>query len=220
MAFAKKTFTPEQIETARRLYDDPQTPLQDVAASLQITRRTLDARIAEWGWPVRTAPPERNSSRARGASSGRPTKATGKARKRPNPKRPNPKRSNAEPKPAKPAKPNAGEHIDSASRPLRSREALAVRVQRVVERELDAIDSILGVLGAADSAEAERSARTLASLARALKEVMRLAAPEQASDPDEDDPVPRDLDEFRRELARRIEALAAEAEGQAAGDGG
>lgn len=49
MAFAKKTFTPEQVETARRLYDDPQTPLQDVAASLQITRRTLDARIAEWG---------------------------------------------------------------------------------------------------------------------------------------------------------------------------
>jgi hypothetical protein len=95
-----------------------------------------------------------------------------------------------------------------------------VRVQRVVERELDAIDSILSVLGAADSAEAERSARTLASLARALKEVMRLAAPEQAPDPDEDDPMPRDLDEFRRELARRIEALAAEAEGQAPGDGG
>ncbi len=88
------------------------------------------------------------------------------------------------------------------------------------ERELDAIDSILSVLGAADSAEAERSARTLASLARALKEVMRLAAPEQASDPDDDDPMPRDLDEFRRELARRIEALAAEAEGQAPGDGG
>ena len=215
MAFAKKTFTPEQIETARRLYDDPQTPLQDVAASLRITRRTLDARIVEWGWPVRTAPPERNSNRARGTSSRRATKADPKARKRPNRKRPN-----AEPKPAKPAKPNAGERIDSASWPLRSREALAVRVQRVVERELDAIDSILGVLGAADSAEAERSARTLASLARALKEVMRLAAPEQASDPDEDDPVPRDLDEFRRELARRIEALAAEAEGQAAGDGG
>lgn len=206
MAFAKKTFTPEQIETARRLYDDPQTPLQDIAALLQIARRTLDARIAEWGWPARTAPPERNSSRARGTSSGRATKASGKARKRPSPKR-----SSAKPEPTKPAKPNAGEHIDSASRPLRSREALAVRVQRVVERELDAIDSILGVLGAADSAEAERSARTLASLARALKEVMRLAAPEQASDPDEDDPVPRDLDEFRRELARRIEALAAEA---------
>ena len=219
MAFAKKTFTPEQIETARRLYDDPQTPLQDVAASLQITRRTLDARIAEWGWPARTAL-ERNSNRARGTSSGRTTKATRNANKRPNRKRPSPKRSGAEPEPAKPAKPNAGEHVDSASPPLRSRKALAVRVQRVVERELDAIDSILGVLGAADSAEAERSARTLASLARALKEVMRLAAPEQASDPDEDDPVPRDLDEFRRELARRIEALAAEAEGQAAGDGG
>jgi hypothetical protein len=121
MAFARKTFTPEQIDAARRLYDDPRTPLQDVAASLQITRRTLDARIAEWGWPARAAPPQRNSSRTRGTSSGRATKATRKARKRPRPKRPSLKRSDAKLKPTKPAKPNAGEHIDSASRPFRSR---------------------------------------------------------------------------------------------------
>jgi hypothetical protein len=147
----------------------------------------------------RAASPQ-NAGRTRSKSPGRRAKRTRTARKQP--------KSQAHPQP------------DAAKRPLRSREALAVRVQRVVERELDAIDSILSVLGAADSAEAERSARTLASLARALKEVMRLAAPEQASDPDEDDPMPRDLDEFRRELARRIEALAAEAEGQAPGDGG
>ncbi|MGZ8390142.1 MAG: hypothetical protein ACXWVL_06040 [Rhodoplanes sp.] len=95
-----------------------------------------------------------------------------------------------------------------------------MRVQRVVERELDAIDSVLSVLGVADSADAERSARTLASLARALTEVMRLTVPEQTPDPDEDDALPRDLDEFRRELARRIEALAAEAEAAAPGDSG
>ncbi len=199
MAFAKKTFTPEQIEAARLLYENPQTPLPEVAASLKITRRTLEARIAEWGWPPRAASP-RNGGRARSKSSGRVARQTHTARKQP--------KSKARPQP------------DAAKRPRSSRETLAVRVQRVVERELDAIDSILSVLGAADSAEAERSARTLASLARALKEVMRLAAPEQAPDPDEDDPMPRDLDEFRRELARRIEALAAEAEGQAPGDGG
>lgn len=200
MAFAKKTFTPEQIEAARVLYENPQTPLDEVAASLKITRRTLEARIAEWGWPLRTTSPQRNRGRARSKSSGRRAKRTSTARKQ--------------------SKPDARPRSDTTRRPVASREALAVRVQRVVERELDAIDSILSVLGAADSTEAERSARTLASLARALKEVMRLAAPEQATDPDEDDPMPRDLDEFRRELARRIEALAAEAEGQAPGDGG
>jgi len=200
MAFAKKTFTPEQIEAARVLYENPQTPLDEVAASLKITRRTLEARIAEWGWPLRTTSPQRNRGRARSKSYGRRAKRTSTARKQ--------------------SKPDARPRSDTTRRPVGSREALAVRVQRVVERELDAIDSILSVLGAADSTEAERSARTLASLARALKEVMRLAAPEQATDPDEDDPMPRDLDEFRRELARRIEALAAEAEGQAPGDGG
>ena len=200
MAFAKKTFTPEQIEAARVLYENPQTPLDEVAASLKITRRTLEARIAEWGWPPRATSPQRNRGRARSKSSGRRAKRTSTARKQ--------------------SKPDARPRSDTTRRPVASREALAVRVQRVVERELDAIDSILSVLGAADSTEAERSARTLASLARALKEVMRLAAPEQATDPDEDDPMPRDLDEFRRELARRIEALAAEAEGQAPGDGG
>jgi hypothetical protein len=91
----------------------------------------------------------------------------------------------------------------------------------VVERELDAIGQVLSVLGAADSAEAERSARTLASLARALKEVMRLTAPEQTPEADEDDDgAPRNLEDFRRELARRLEALAAGAEADAAGDGG
>jgi hypothetical protein len=55
MAFLKKTFTPEQTEAARRLYENSQTPLDEVAVSLGITRRTLNARIAEWDWPARAA---------------------------------------------------------------------------------------------------------------------------------------------------------------------
>ena len=118
MAFAKKTFTPEQIKAARLLYENLQTPLDEVAASLKITRRTLEARIAEWGWPPRVASP-RNGGRARNELSGRRAKRTRTARKQP--------KSKARPRP------------DTTRRPVGSREALAVRVQRVVERELDAI---------------------------------------------------------------------------------
>lgn len=205
MAFVKKTFTPEQIDAARRLYENPRTPVDDVAASLGITRCTLKSRIAEWGWPERgggaPARPAHKTGRSRKARPARRRRVTLKATQ---------KKPRAQPR----------TRLPSVAPPRTTPEALAARVQRVVERELDAIDSVLGVLGVADSADAERSARTLASLARALTEVMRLTAPEQTPDPDEDDAMPRDLDEFRRELARRIEALAADAEAAAPSDGG
>lgn len=203
MAFVKKTFTPEQIEAARRLYENPQTPVDDVAASLGIARGTLKSRIEEWGWPKRrTGPPVPPANKTRSSRRGpaRRRRITSKGKKE--------------------LRPQTRARSPSIAPVLTTPEALAVRVQRVVERELDAIDSVLSVLGVADSADAERSARTLASLARALTEVMRLTVPEQTPDPDEDDAMPRDLDEFRRELARRIEALAAEAEAAAPGDSG
>ena len=64
MAFAKKTFPLEQIAAARRLYEDGRTALDEVAASLGISKRTLAARIKEWGWPPRSAD---NPERGRGA---------------------------------------------------------------------------------------------------------------------------------------------------------
>ncbi len=205
MAFVKKTFTPEQIDAARRLYENHRTAVDDVAASLGITRGTLKSRIEEWGWPERRA-----------CAPARPATKTGRSRKAPPARRRRVTLEAAQKKPrAQPRPPSP-----SIAPPRTTPEALAARVQRVVERELDAIDSVLSVLGVADSADAERSARTLASLARALTEVMRLTAPEQTPDPDDDDAMPRDLDEFRRELARRIEALAADAEAAAPGDGG
>ena len=97
--------------------------------------------------------------------------------------------------------------------------ALADQLQRTVERELDAIATILAKLPAGDerAAQAERAARTLASLTRTLNEVARLrreqaeAAPAHgAQDPMADDnDMPRDIDDFRRELARRIDAFVA-----------
>lgn len=210
MAFEKKTFAPDAIANARRLYEHTKTPLGQVAAALGITRGTLAARIIEWGWTPRATAGSGAKRKTRRARSVRKTRACTSSTEKHKPS-------------LEPKSPRAAPRVpprDGDRRASPDPEALAARVQRVVERELDAIDRILGTIGAADAAEAERSARTLASLARALKEVMRLAAPDEPAEPDDDDPMPRDLDEFRRELARRLEALAAGGTAAPAGDGG
>jgi hypothetical protein len=59
----------------------------------------------------------------------------------------------------------------------------------------------------------------MASISRALREIATLVQPDEVKAPDDadDDPVPRDIDEFRNELARRIrgfiEARSAGADG-------
>jgi hypothetical protein len=85
------------------------------------------------------------------------------------------------------------------------------RVSTAIERELTQIERIVGGvrIKTAERTEAERRARTLASLARTLREVMQLRAGEEKKQ--DDDAVPRDISEFRRQLARRLEQLAAEA---------
>jgi len=63
---------------------------------------------------------------------------------------------------------------------------------------------------AAPTADAERSARTISILLRALKSLRELrgeAVPAEPIADDDDDDMPRDIDEFRRELARRINAF-------------
>jgi len=88
---------------------------------------------------------------------------------------------------------------------------LIERVTRAIERELSLIEVIVGSvrLKGHQRTEAERRARTLASLARTLGEVTRLRAGQEKVKAADDDAVPRDLDEFRRTLSRRLEQLVA-----------
>ncbi|HEX7884282.1 MAG TPA: hypothetical protein VF499_16265 [Afipia sp.] len=95
--------------------------------------------------------------------------------------------------------------------------SMVERVSDAIERELSKIEQIVGNplrIAPAQRIETESRARVLASLARTLKEVMRLREQEREddkADTADDDAVPRDLDEFRRELSRRLEGLVANA---------
>ena len=90
--------------------------------------------------------------------------------------------------------------------------ALLKRVSSDIERELTQIEIIIcgSHVPPRHRTEAERRARTLASLARTLREVMLLRDREEKNRED-DDTVPRDLDEFRRQLAQRLDELVADA---------
>jgi hypothetical protein len=106
--------------------------------------------------------------------------------------------------PAEQPRAEAGVSVEPSS--PEQRLAMALRIQRVVECEMDAMERILAVIRPSDQIEAEHGARTLAGISRALREIKALTEPEAVTPPDDtdDDPVPLDIDEFRNELARRI----------------
>jgi hypothetical protein len=109
-----------------------------------------------------------------------------------------------------------------------SLDAAADRIERLVLQEIETEEMRRAKLGALarPTAEAARTARTLAILAQTLHALRRLrpgaeAAPLQPPDDTNDDDPPRDIDEFRRELARRIDAfVASRPDGDPAGRGG
>jgi len=179
MVARKIEIAPEIIAEGKRLYEQTLTPLNDIAAVMGITRGTLAARIKEWGWSLR-----RPGSRGvdifhamRGAAA---ALATAQAPMR-----------------------GAADLVPVTDQ---QRMALAVSIYSVVESELAAADLILKAVKAASPDKAERSACTLASISRTVREIAALNQPTEVAPADEadDDPVPRDIDEFRYELARRI----------------
>jgi hypothetical protein len=191
MAPPKKPIAPELIAEGRRLYERTLTPTHDIASMMGISRSTFNNRLNDWGWTRRgvNSPAVDIARAVRGAGRRRRGYAGGRC-------------------------------TDRCGAPAQ-RLALAARIQGVVESQMDAIDRVLQALGPSEQGEAERTARTLASLARTLREIAALTQPDEGAPPDDtdDDPIPRDIDEFRNELARRIHGLI-EARQAGAGDAG
>ena len=171
---------PERIAEGKQLYELTLTPVPDIAAMMGVSRRTLERRIREWGWAARSAPRHVTDRALVATAPAVIAMRTG---------------------PAAPV----GDAMSAEARA-----ALAARILGIVHRGLDAVDRVLDKVGPADEGGTERCARTLAAVARTLQDMAAFAKPEaEATPPDEsdDDTIPRDIDEFRNELARRIHAL-------------
>ncbi len=96
------------------------------------------------------------------------------------------------------------------------------RIEHLVVQQIEAEEAARAQLGGKRRAAtaSERSARTLATLTQTLHALQRLRAgalPDQETLHDDD--LPRDIDEFRRDLARRIDAFVASRTDAADADG-
>lgn len=176
----------DPMPRAQRMYENGERR-QAIAVSLEMSEAALDALIRREGW--------RRKRRVKPAVDG------GTAR-----------REAGAPASADPGDGQSPATVQTGPEQL-PRADVAAAITRAVERELAAIDAVLAKLGAGpqDAGDAERTARTLASLARALKELKALdgGRDERSEGESERDDMPRDIDEFRRELARRMDALVA-----------
>ena len=112
-----------------------------------------------------------------------------------------------------PAKTPARKAVSRVKKNQSSDAAVIDRVWRAVERELNDIENIFHAGDVPQNhTDAERRVRTLAALSRTLNQIVKLRDQDRLRSGGkakhvDDDAIPRDLDEFRRELSRRLEQM-------------
>ena len=193
--------TSEDWAQIRYEYEHTERPVEEICAGRGFSSGTLRDRVRRWGWTRRRAPIP-----AEGPPPMPPPEL-------PPSSLPACVTSTDAAAPVAPAP--AVCPCEDASPPVCDDAAsIAPRLQGAVARVLPAIEAIVGRLGAqpADSREMERAARALGSLTRTLRELNTLLRQGEAlpgGAPAKDDDMPADMDEFRLQLARRIEAFVA-----------
>lgn len=190
---AKKEFAPEQPAEVRRLYEQTLAPVAEICGMLGVTKDPFYTIVRREGWRKR---------RARVATF-EFAKALGAAVAE---TRAQPEQPRTPPVAASPLLPE-------------QRLAIAERLMLGTEEALDAIKRVTAQINPNNPAEADASARTLANISRALRKIAALTKTDEVTPADDadDDPVPRDIDEFRYELARRIRGFIEARQAGAAG---
>jgi hypothetical protein len=189
-------YTPELIAHVRHRYEDTDDTLTAIAAACGISERGIHRMCDREGWTRRSERPARGLPPAVQALQ----EATALLAARANEDAPS----------APPGVPGPRLGGDDTPEDPAAASAIA-RIERLVAKELAAEEAVRTQLGPLPRppADAERAARTLATLTQTLHALQRLRCglpPDSGSD---DDDMPRDIDEFRRELARRIDAFVA-----------
>jgi hypothetical protein len=197
--------TPDAWAQIRHAYEHSRRTVEDICLEHGITANTLRRRGRRWGWTMRQQPiPDQGPPPlAMPAVAVEPVVT-------PSLTLPHFVEDGRE-------RPFAwgGSETDAPADPAATAALIAERLQGALARVLPAIETTLARLTAPQHPrDTEQAARTLGVLMRTLRELNTLAgqhAPQSRGDTrDDDDPVPEDIDEFRRELARRINAFVDE----------
>jgi hypothetical protein len=183
---AKKEIAPELLAEAKRLYEQTLAPVDDIAGMVGLSRTNFYKRVRAGGWRGRRAKVG-TFQFARALSGGGATLLAVPPAEQPR---------------AEIAAP------DDPKSP-QQRLALAQRLLAVVEVEMAAIERIATAVKPLDQTEAEQGSRTIANVSRVTREIKELIQPENETPADDvdNDPMPRDIDEFRRELSRRLRGI-------------
>ena len=185
------TYTPELLANGRYRYEQTNESLISIASDFGVHRNTLRALVEREGW-VRYKQPPRDLlpaakllAQANGLNDLPSAAAAAPIEKKTELQQPGSAENG-------PALPPPGETI--------------IRLHRAVLEELGAVEAMRARLKREpqNPVDAERTARTLSSLTETLQKLQRLQCTLPETEFKDDDDMPVDIDEFRRELARRI----------------
>jgi hypothetical protein len=190
---ARKIVAPEKLAQIKHYYLDTDMSTEQICAEAEVSRTILYRCAREQNWPLR-----RYSSRANA--------------KEDKPAAPTPEAVLAAASAAvreELAKGEGGEADAVSPVTPEERAALSARVFRAAQAQMTTIESVMKALQPAEDGPAsERTVRIIAALNKSLREISAMLGRDQTPPHDADnDPIPRDIDEFRRELARRIRSF-------------
>jgi transposase-like protein len=206
--------TPEEWIQIRYEYEHTDKPVDDICLDHGVSPTTLRERMRRWRWTRRRQP----------ISAEGPPPMPWVEPAAPLVPAVAPMRAPApsvwiEP-PSEPA-PNApAPHATPRDEPPPGPSEIVPRLQGAVARVLPAIEATVARLasGPMPPREMERAARTLTSLTRTLRELNELLTQHRARAAD-DDKGPENMDDFRAELIRKINAIVARRPGNALPEG-
>ncbi len=200
------SLTPEAWAQVRYDYEHTDRPIYDICAEYRISDTTLRDRVRRWAWTRRRPPIPR-----RGPPAIMPPVEMTLDALTPTPSAQEPAPGRAQARPAwggEQAEPGTPIVPASAAEADIDPATIVPRLQGAIARVLPAVEAALTRLtaGPLPPREMEQVARTLGALMRTLRELNTLLRDHPAHAAN-DDPVPKDPDEMRFELARRIRAF-------------
>jgi hypothetical protein len=180
--------TPEAWAQIRHAYENTEQPLEHICAEHDVSVPTVRYRMKRWGWTRRKpfVPRQQPAAAALELAPSTPPRSQDACDPPP-------------PEEGEESKQAQGEDI-----------AIVPRLQNAAAQVLSAIETNVTRLasGRLNSHDVEKAGRTLGTLTRTLRELNALLVQNNAGLEPEDDPmIPKDPEEFRRQLARRIRGL-------------